>query len=375
MTDLSVQQLREETLAFIQRHRFPGGRVGQYRYSSAVAQPTLYSSTYAAMTCSLYGHLDYFSDTEIAAWIDYLNSFQDDDGLYRDPVIYGEGWYAGDAFDCGRIHLSCHVLGALICLGGLAAKSFQVAAEFADLDHLGKWLHNRDWGYHVGATGNEIMNLGTILQYARDHHNDDRAGRAVQFILDWLDTHQLDPATGIWGTLDISDPLLRSHAVQGAYHWWALYFFDARPVPCVEAAIDTVLRNQNPHGGFGWGVHNPEAPHISSACEDIDSIDPLVRMARQTDYRRDDIRAALERAVPWVLSNQMPDGGFVFMRDRPFEYGHPQLFGEAGQGAMFPTWFRTLSLAVLGKALPDHPLGQYEWHFARCPGYQFWTDH
>ncbi|HUU21332.1 MAG TPA: hypothetical protein VM389_02235, partial [Phycisphaerae bacterium] len=86
------------------------------------------------------------------------------------------------------------------------------------------------------------------------------------------------------------------------------------------------------------------------------------------------IRQALASAARWVLDNRMPDGGFVFVLDRAFEYGHPQLRGEANAGAMFPTWFRTLSLAIIGKALPDHPLGRYPWGFVRCPGCQFWNE-
>ncbi|MDD4891050.1 MAG: hypothetical protein PHU85_14100 [Phycisphaerae bacterium] len=58
------------------------------------------------------------------------------------------------------------------------------------------------------------------------------------------------------------------------------------------------------------------------------------------------------------------------MRNVPFEYGHPALRGEANQGAMFPTWFRLLSPAHIGRALRDHPLGRIPWHFVRCPGMQ-----
>jgi hypothetical protein len=118
-------------------------------------------------------------------------------------------------------------------------------------------------------------------------------------------------------------------------------------------------------------VHNPAAPFLSSACEDIDSIDPLCRLTALTGHRRGEVAAALGRAADWVLTNQSPDGGFVFVRGRAFEYGHPQFRGEADAGAMFPTWFRLLSLALIGRALPGHALASVPWHFVRCPGYQF----
>lgn len=360
-------------LGFVERHRVPGPyEAGCYRYSSACRQATLYSSCYAAMARHLVGDLDRLSPTEREEWIAYLNDHQDDDGLFRDPVIFGQGWYAGDPLWCGRPHLTCHVVAALACLGGAAEKPLHWLDRWLGADALVRWLAGRDWGEKVAWTGNEIMNVGILLQYARDFQNEPRAGRAVAVLLDWLATHHVDPETGVWAAGNVADPVRRSHAVQAAYHWWPLFFYDGVPIPHLERAIDTVLATQNPAGGFGWGVHNPAEPFASSACEDIDSIDPLCRMARLTDYRRADIEATLARAADWVLTNQTADGGFVFIRNRPFEYGHSELRGEANRGAMFPTWFRLLSLALIGKALPQHPLGRIRWQFVRCPGMQFW---
>lgn len=93
---------------------------------------------------------------------------------------------------------------------------------------------------------------------------------------------------------------------------------------------------------------------------------------RATDYRRDDIRLALQRGLNQVLLNQTAVGGWWFVRGKGFAYGHEQLAAGATEGAMFPTWFRTLTLAYLGKALPDFNVGQYDWQFCNCPGLQFW---
>lgn len=403
MTTFDVPELRTRTLEFVEEHRVPERGAGVYRYATGCLEPTLYSSTYAAMTRALYGDLDALDEPGRKEWIAYLNRHQDDDGLYRDPVIFGEGWYEGDPLWCGRPHLTCHVITALACLGGVAERPLSFLEPWREPDAMRQWLEERDWGERVAWTGNEIMNVGTLLQYARDFHNDAAAGRSVLALLDWLSGNHLDPATGVWGDVDTADPVQRSHAVQAAYHWWPLFFYDRYPVPCVERALDTVLSTQNPVGGFGWGVHNPQSPEKSSACEDIDSIDPLARMSVDAflqrhprfkssagedldsidplakmgagqGYRANDIRASLAKAADWVLQNRMPDGGFVFVMDRPFEYGHPQLRGERNTGTMFPTWFRTLSLAIIGKALPEHPLRQIAWRFVRCPGFQFWNE-
>ncbi len=368
----AITEIRQKTLHFIGQHRFPGGKPWEYRYSLTATRPTLYSSTYAVMTRSLYNDLGSLSEEERRAWIDYFNNHQDDDGLFRDPIIFNQGWYQNDPFWCGRPHLTCHVLTALSCLSGKPGKPFRLVDNFARPNILGKWLQSRNWNKDIGISGNEILNLGAILQYSRDLQGDQRAEKSVRMLLNWLGNNHLNPQTGVWGTFDISDPVKRSNAVQTAYHLWLLYFYDRVPIPCPEKAIDTILATQNPKGGFGWGVHNPAQPFNSSACEDIDSIDPLSRLYHLTDYRRKDIFSVLNKALPRILQNQTPDGGFVFFLNRAFQYGHPELKGEINAGAMFPTWFRTLSVALMEKVLADNQTDHYPWYFTKCPNCQFW---
>jgi hypothetical protein len=324
------------------------------------------------MIRSLYS--DPAGDSERAEWAEYIGGFQEDDGLFKDPVIFGEGWYKDDPLWCGRMHLSCHVIVALTCLGSVVKKPFEAIRKYSDCDFLRSWLAGRDWvTQNISTTGNEVMNIGTLLQYARDFHNDEAAGKAVTALLEWLAGNHLNPQTGVWGNLDLSIPRMLSQAVMAAYHFWPLFTYDKITPPFIERAMDTVLATQNPNGGFGWGCHNSASPHESSACEDIDSIEPLVRFCALINYRRDDILSALKRALPWVLKNRTEDGGFVFIRGKKFVYGHPELTGEADSGAMFPTWFRTLSLAYIGQALKNSECGKYPWRFVRCPGYQFWN--
>jgi len=194
----------------------------------------------------------------------------------------------------------------------------------------------------------------------------------MELLLDWLSSHHIDKDSGLWGYYDLTEPRRLSRAVQAAYHFWLLYYYDKKPIPFEPRAVDYILKTQNKAGGFGQGVHNSAEPNKSSACEDIDSIDPLVRFTVVNKYRREDIKAALGRALNHVLNNRNANGSFVFMRDRAFTYGHPLLAAEKNAGAMFPTWFRTLSLAYLAKALTDSPPANFDWQFCRCPGCQFW---
>lgn len=367
---MKLQAVRQAVLSFIEKHRMIDHGFGAYRYSHAVGKPTLYSSTYAAMTRSLCGDLN-ISGTEKQKWVDYLNKFQDDDGLFRDPVIFNQGWYENDPFWCGRAHLTCHVLTALNCLDAVAKKEFSISKQFSDPDRIVQWLKSHDWGEKIDYTGNEIMNLGVILQYSRDFHNDSKVKKSIECLLEWLATHHLNGESGLWGELNLNDSIALSHSIQAAYHWWPLFFYDNYPVPYPERALDWLLKSQNPTGGFGWGVHNPETPFNSSACEDIDSVYSIVQLSQITGHREEDVQESLNKALKRVLMNQMEDGGFVFMLDREFVYGHPELTGLKNAGAMFPTWFRMLCLAYITNRLDSFNEKTFQWKEKKCPGCQF----
>lgn len=160
-------------------------------------------------------------------------------------------------------------------------------------------------------------------------------------MVNWLEKN-INPDTGMWGDLPTDSPYHVSQVIQGAYHIYPLFFYDQKDVPFKEKAIDLLLSTQNTLGGFGVTLN-------SSACEDIDSIDPLIRFSRITNYRRKDIDLALKRAFPWVLANINNDGGFVFRRNEPFCYGHEEMYSGYNESNMFATWFRTLCLAYLVK--------------------------
>ncbi|MFM7290847.1 MAG: hypothetical protein ACKO6B_06410, partial [Planctomycetia bacterium] len=76
LATLDTDRLRSRTLAFVESMRLPGGPCGRYRYSAGCSEPTLYSSTYAAMTRDLYDDLGTLSKADRDAWIAYLQSHQ-----------------------------------------------------------------------------------------------------------------------------------------------------------------------------------------------------------------------------------------------------------------------------------------------------------
>ena len=261
--------------------------------------------------------------------------------------------------------MTMHIIMALTALGGITSRDFTFLDPLLDLDALVGWLKSRDWGNNACNVSNGVQNVGTLLQYSRAFHNNERAGRAVDCLLDWLEKTQ-NHQTGSW-VYPSNTPKNRSLIVQTGYHFLLLFFYDKRPIRYVERIIESALATQNRLGGFGVALN-------SSACEDIDLIDPLVRLSMMIDYRNDEVQAVLKRALPWILANINDDGGFVFRRGEPFLYGHELMSSNAEESAMFPAWFRTLSLTYLSKVLPDACVGNFDWKFIQYPGLQFWTN-
>ncbi|MEW6752038.1 MAG: FAD-dependent oxidoreductase [Candidatus Latescibacterota bacterium] len=142
----------------------------------------------------------------------------------------------------------------------------------ADLGSLGP-EQREEW---VDFVGNEVLNLGHLLQYERDCQHVQPAARAVEILLDWLDSPQ-DPERGLW-SIGFETPEQRNAAYEGAYHFFLLHECDGRPILHAERIIDFMLSMQTPQGGFG--LHED-----TSGCEDIDAIDPLAAAARVDEGR------------------------------------------------------------------------------------------
>jgi len=358
---LNINEIRMKTLNYIENMRVSHTSYGQYRYSASQRKPVLYASLYAVLTRHLYRDLDNLTDKQKKDWIDYIQSFQADDGLFKDPSV--ENGIASSSDWWGWRHLTIHALMSLTALNSVARKKFEIIQPFKNVDFTIKWLESRDWEIDPAATSNEVQNYFTMLQYARDFQSEDWAYKILNVAFEWLNERQ-DPKTGLWGKR-FDTPITLSHGVQTGYHIWLLYFYDKKPLQYVERIIDSCLATQNKLGGFGVAIN-------SSACEDIDTIDPLVRLSFINNYRKEDVISSLQKAIPWILTNMNEDGGFVFRRMEPFTYGHQLMFSSKDESAMFPTWFRTLSLSYLAKVLPDSFLGKFDWQFVNCPGLQFW---
>lgn len=355
-----LTDIRKRTLSYVVSNHKSDVSIGAYSYKPG-GVPILYASCYAALTRHLYNDLAGISESSRREWIRYIQDFQTNDGLFRDPAI--DIPLAEEIDWWGWRHLTLHVLMSLTTLGGVAEKPFELIRPFKKKGYMSSWLESRNWPVDPASVSNEIQNYATIMQYARDFQHEVWCGDALQEMYDWLDKTQ-DPETGLWGNR-YDDPVLLSNDVQTGYHLWLLYFYDRRPMHYQDRIIDSCLKTQNRYGGFG-------VPLNSSACEDVDSIDPLVRLYFQSGDKKEAIEEALKKALPWILVNANTDGGFVFKRYEAFQYGNPVMRAKREESSMFPTWFRSLTLAYLNQILRDPEMPTYEWRFLNGPGHQYW---
>jgi hypothetical protein len=356
----NIQAIRQSTLQYVSSMRvLRNGKFLGYRFSQRTAEPLLYCTLAALLIKNLYGIKDESSGEELKRVLEY----QGEDGIFRDKVIAchqaeTEDWW-------GWRHLTLHALMTLALYDVPAAHELRYLDRFSDKDEFRRYLSSRDWGSRVAWTSNELQNIGVMLQYARDRQNCRKAGGLLEILYEVLAERQ-DPVTGLYGDA-FDTPERLSFGVQAGYHFWLLLAYDKRPIRNMEAIIDNTIKTQNALGGYGVNWN-------SSACEDIDSIDPLVRFSLITDYRRSDIIASLLRALPAILHNLNEDGGWVFRRHEPLQVVHSQMVSAANESNLFYTWFRTLGLAYcligLGEKCPESL--RFNWKIpGDAPGHQF----
>lgn len=359
LDSFSFIKLSDSVLEFVSELNVDGGY--RYKYSASCNEPTLYASVYACMTLSLLGKFDNLPVEDRSKWGALFDGYQSySDGLFYDPSVDSELYRSADWW--GARHLALHMVSAYTALNRRPKHPFYFLEEYYCPTRIEKWLSDFDWSKSftfADDIDNKIMNIGCLLQYQRDVWGDSQAGAAVAYLQKYL-MDRINPETGMWGSFDVHNPEQRSRMVQFAYHLFPIFFYDNIQIQHTEKIIRNVLLTQNKFGGFGVRLN-------SSACEDMDSIDLLIRLAPLLPHHKEEIDAALSKAFNWVLCNQVNDGGFVFRLHERFIFGHAQTSSRSNEGAMLPTWFRILSLAYLEKYFGTSS----HMSINRCPGYEF----
>jgi hypothetical protein len=219
-----LQHVIARALEFAEKLKLNGSPFGRYRYAPSTVQPSLYASVFAALLRHLTGDIDRISADEKVEWANYINSYQCDDGLFRDPVTSNEIAETEDWW--GWRHLS------LLSVMALAALEDKPRRRLAWLDRFTSgpnavecWLARMDWDEKVDYTSNAVQNAVACLQFSRDFMGEPSFATPIDEVLKFLST-KCNKETGLWGEPPTTPEGL-SRQVQAAYGHLEQFRFDA----------------------------------------------------------------------------------------------------------------------------------------------------
>lgn len=321
-------------------------------FSNSSEDESIYTYTYLVMLC---GFLDIeVNSKEIIA--SKLLESQLSDGFFYDKKYLNYEYIIGDGW--GKRHFIPQAVIAIERLKKKPIYEFAFIEPFYNSDRMRCFLNSLDWN-DAWKTSNVVMNITVCLQYVRDFMNCKEAADSVNIVQQWL-LENIRQDCGMWYWKDKMTIANKYEAIRCAYHLYPLLEYDGIDTPFKEKAIDLILSMQNKYGGF-------DIRKNSSACEDIDAIDPLIRLEIKTGgYREKEVKKSLEKAFFWLKQNQMQDGGFVFRRGENFNYGSNNVVSKVNESNLFATWFRMLSICYIH----DYLTG-YKRNYMRMPGYEY----
>ena len=324
-------------------------------FSDDVQEETIYSYVYYLMLC----HFVQYSipDRILCTIKEKLLNVQHEDGFCYDINLINYNYLNGDGW--GRRHFIPHYFIALNVIGCVPRYHFRYLSAFYDKKFIYEFWNSLDW-VNAWSSSNIFMNIVCTLQYERDYMGNIDVQDAIEASQKWLLDHIRDDC-GMWYEGNMKKKAAKMEAIRAAYHLYPVLVYDQIDFPYKEKAIDLILECQNKFGGF-------DIRKNSSACEDIDAIEPLIRLSILCPkYRKEEIRLSIKKAFGWVVQNQMLDGGCVFRLGEDFDYGHVNLSSKANQSNLFGTWFRTLSVCYMYNYLSK--VDQIQLY--RLPGYEF----
>lgn len=324
-----------------------------YRYSANCPE-TVWASSFAVLTLGLIGGLEKMSENEKNSWIKYLQSFQDKKtGFFLDPKFKDDDKKSLiHSNELLFAHSSTFIMGALVLLGGKPIYPIKWVHEFRNPIKMKKWIETRPWEINTWMVGNWSYDMGCAMGMDYLVTKDDRNLEGMDAYFEWYDEHQLKE-TGWW---DLSGKAPISHQQYGGYHTLMVYRMFDRPIPLPERMIDSSLSLQSRDGMFVEGGGG-------GCCEDMDVIDTLVGLGQATDYRQEDIKESLLKALPPILSKQNSDGGFCDkLHAGRAEFGWKLCSAGPSVSDLCSTLFQCFNIALIGEFLGDKNIMDTKWH-------------
>lgn len=229
-----------------------------------------------------------------------LASWQDEaTGLFPDPA---EGMSADPLelrFDREYQHYGVLSVGyAIEVLGAAPTHPVRVVEELGTAELIER-LDAMPWKLLAWQAGAWIDFYGTAAYLNRRHHG---SKLRLETLFGWLQTRR-DRHSGMWGRPH--DEWGRLMPVNGFYRLTrGTYAQFGEPVLDPEAVVDTVVAHCRDYGWFETRERN--------ACNVLDVVHPLWLCARQTEYRRPELRDAIAAMLATTLDRWTDGEGFGF---------------------------------------------------------------
>ena len=319
--------------------------------SRLARQPIAIASATAALLLNFLEALDDVPAATRQHWLEYLHSFQQDDGLFEDKIDMAQDTQ-GYPYWALRAHRSRHLAWAIEALGGKLRKPIRFVHPYTNQQHIYQWLEQL-WQAHpdkIWSLGNWVMDTGVLLDLQHRHFHDDSARQALHYLLDALNEKQ-DPKTGFWLGPGVD---LRS-AMAGSMHFYPLYWAYEHPLHHFPAAVEHTLALQQPDGLFGF-----ESGQGGCQCLDYDATLILANGHALLPNLRPDIKTACQRVLDAIMINHNPDGSFADTQLSETRYWTTKAAAyRADQGSIWDTYARMMTIAMcieITTGLPPHPM-------------------
>jgi glycosyltransferase involved in cell wall biosynthesis len=336
---------------------------GGFRFATH-QPPTLMATAYAVLGLEFTGGLARLTHDQETAIISFLMEGVQPDGSFADPMFHMADVLTGE-HDAAyfREEMAAFCQQALDALAAPPPPPRRWHPDWLTAAGLVRTFESFPWR-NAWLDSNRVMFILSQLCHDAERHREPELLALVDSAIDWLDAHQ-SPKTGLWQG---PHPVTLENSMAATFHFTFYYCYRRRPLRYVERIIDSCLRLQQRHGLFSGSG-------LGHTCLDYDALDLLAKASLATDYRRDDVCAALRRAAMALLSLHNEDGGFAHCKKQPalfFGERTGRLFqlsglsgiipnvraqGEysvcqrllscpTGSSNVFSTWFRLLALTL-----------------------------
>lgn len=232
----------------------------------------------ADMACILYT-IDELHPTESERqeWLEGLQSFQDP----------GSGYLIALTASLSKVHNTAFAIGAMnlfeenLSNGKRPEHRLRFARNFDAAESMERYVGSLNWETNVYESGENSIGLASAFANVTDTVGPEW----FAWLMNYFDT-RFDPNNGMLGQDKPSGG--DTDQIGGTFHFAFFWEYFGRQMPFSDQRVDAILGLQGPTEI--WAGDNPW-------WMPFDSIYMLSRVASYSDYRKEDIRNSVQRAV------------------------------------------------------------------------------